>query len=111
LDTKNSRKGSLIKRILERDECVFISFDLEHGGDQCGITQLSAVLFRLGSKPNDPESIQVFNEYVRPPKSAKWNPICIETTGLHAGHPSIVNADAVEQVWGRFNTFLQKLLV
>ena len=86
---------------------LFIPFDLEHGGDQCGITQLSAVLFRLGSEPDVPESIKVFNEYVLPPTSAKWNPICIQTTGLHAGHPSILNADEVEEVWGRFYSFLQ----
>ena len=46
--TKKKRKGSLVKRIIENEEYVCISLELEHGGDECGVTQLSAVLFMLG---------------------------------------------------------------
>ena len=45
---KKERKGSLVKVIIENEEAVCIYLDLEHGGDKCGVTQLSAVLFRLG---------------------------------------------------------------
>ena len=48
LNAKKNRKGSLVKKIVESNQAVCISLDLEHGGDKCGVTQLSAVLFRLG---------------------------------------------------------------
>jgi len=37
----------LVKEIVEKSNAVCLSLDLEHGGDKCGVTQLSAVLFRL----------------------------------------------------------------
>ena len=100
---------------MKDNNAVFISFDLEHGGNKCGVTQLSAVLFRLGGfelsdLSKDVVIREVFNEYVCPPTSALWDAKCIETTGLNANHPSIVNADPIEQVWGRFITFLNKYI-
>ena len=47
-----------------------------------------------------------FNEYVKPPSDAEWNPKCRETTGLHPAHPSIVAADPIDMVWNRFIEFL-----
>lgn len=112
-NAKKERQGSLIKRIVERKEAIFISLDLEHGGDKCGVTQLSAVLFQLGGfDTSDSEKDVViseeFNEYVRPNVDAMWNPKCIETTGLHADHPSIKNADPINIIWNRFVSFLNK---
>ena len=54
-ETQKNRKGSLIEK---RDRIKFISMDLEHGVDKCGITQLSAQIFCIGgyseiSKTND----------------------------------------------------------
>ena len=64
------------------------------------MTQLSAVLFRLGGfETSDIEKYivmrEVFNEYVRPSTNAIWNPRCREDTGLHAEHPFILNADPI----------------
>ena len=102
---------------MENDNCVFISLDLEHGGDKCRVTQLSAVLFRLGGFDLSNTSIskdlmirEVFNEYVRPPKSAIWNPKYTEITRLYANHPSIINADRIDQVWSRFTSFIDKYI-
>ena len=53
---------------------------------------------------------EVFNEYVRPAANAIWNPRCRETTGLHAEHPSIFNADPIHIVWQRFIVFLEKYI-
>jgi hypothetical protein len=93
-NAKKSRKGSLIKKIVENDEAVFISLDLEHGGQKCGVTQLSAVLFRLGGSElrdmkNDVVTREVFNEFVRPPPSSLWDQQCIDVTGLHADHTGL----------------------
>ena len=81
--------------LINEKRLVGISLDLEHGGDKCGITQLSAVLFRLGRVediPGDSIIEEVFNEYVKPPK---------EVIDLHTSHPSILNADPIETVWKR----------
>ena len=103
MNAKKDRKGSLVKKIVESNQAVCISLDLEHGGDKCGVTQLSAVIFRLGGfeisdQGRDLVMREVFNEYVRPAANAIWNPRCRETTGLHAEHPSILNADPIHIV-------------
>ena len=64
---KKESKGSLFKVIRENEEYVCISLDLERGGGKCGVTQLSAVLFRLGGfETSDLEKYlvmkKVFNE-------------------------------------------------
>ena len=81
IDSRKVRQGCLVKEIIEKSNAVCISLDLEHEGDKCGVTQLSAVLFRLGgvgdsALSKDVMIREVFNEYVRPPLSAKWNPSC-----------------------------------
>ena len=106
INTKKSRKGSLVTSLINEKRLVGISLDLEHGGDKCGITQLSAVLFRLGGVedvdiPCDSIIEEVFNEYVKPPKDAIWNSKTQDVTGLYASHPSILNADPIETVWKR----------
>ena len=44
---------------------VFISVDLETGGERCGIIQMSAQIFRIQNNEAEVE-INVFNEYVNP---------------------------------------------
>ena len=102
--TKKERKGSLVKGIIENEEAFCISLDLEHGEDKCGLTQLYAVLFRLGvfetsDIQKDLVMREVINEYFRPSNNAAWNPRCREATGLHAEHPFILNADPIHVVW------------
>ena len=115
IDSRKARRGSLVKEIIEKSNAVCISLDLEHGGDKCGVTQLSAVLFRLrgvedSALSKDVMIREVFNEYVQPPLSAKWNPICREKTGLHPHHPKILQADPFEAVWSRFKNYLSKYI-
>ena len=79
--TRKNRKGSLIKNLVNKNKAVFISLDLEHRGNKCGVTQLSAVLFKMcGFEAFDIEKdlviTEVFNDYVRPHMSAIWNPRC-----------------------------------
>ena len=110
-DAQKKRKGSVITQLVTNGDAVFISLDLEHGGNKCGVTQLLAVLFRLGGfessdMQKDVVIREVFNEYIRPPQNANWNPICQEVTGLHPKHPCIMNADPIEVVWQRFVQFI-----
>ena len=55
---------------------MFISLDLEHGGDICGITQLSDQLFRhtwLSPTDMGKDTIveEIFDTNVKPPTNAK----------------------------------------
>jgi len=68
IESKKARRGSLVKDIIEKSNAICISLDLEHGGDKCGVTQLSAVLFSLGGLEDSTLSKdvmirEVFNEY------------------------------------------------
>ena len=109
------------------NRAVFISMDLEHGGQDCGITQLSAQLFRFVNNTTDRRkrlvtSIkekksyfehheiieEIFNKYVKPPSTAKWDQHCINTTTLNKHHPKIQSADNIEIVWQQFIEFLHR---
>ena len=101
--------------MIENEEAVCISLDLEHGGVKCGVTQLSTVLFRIGGfETSGLEKYlvmrEVFNEYVCPSNNAIFNPRYREATGLHAEHPFILYADPIHIVWKRFIAFLDKFI-
>ena len=118
-ETKKARKKSLVYDYIREGKAVFISLDLEHGGENCGITQLSAQIFRLCrdsvvkenkvKPPYDDIFIEEeFNEYVKPPQDAEWNEHTIAITGLGPTDQRIMEADSIEIVWGRFVAFINK---
>ena len=101
---------------------VFVSFNLETGGEDVGVVQISAEIFRLDLIRNkkttgkykgqineagdtasnirrDPE---VFDEYVKPDSEAEWSTKAMEKNHLHPDNPSVVNASNVTTVWQRF---------
>ena len=75
-------------------EICFLSFDIEHGGEYCGILQLSAEFVRLGieeaangSNANDKASYlhrhtECFDMYVNPGDSAIWDEHASAVHGL-----------------------------
>ena len=50
--TKKKRKGTLVAINFRKDKIVIKSLDVEYGGNECSITQFSAVTFQLGSFKN-----------------------------------------------------------
>ena len=76
---------------------VYIHVDIEHGGPNCGELQISPVIMDA-----DLNVVDEFNEYVKPPKNAEWDPHACCPHGLHVHHPSIVNADPILAVWPFF---------
>ena len=103
---------------MKKNKAVFISLDLEHGGPECDITQLSAQLFRLNGNyfntKNHPLEAtitsEIFNEYIKPPSTAFWSQQCIDITTLHKNHTNILSALPIDQVWTKFITFLDKYI-
>ena len=81
---------------LQNNTIVFLSLDLETGGEYCGIIQLSGQLF--WHDPTEPQGTtfltvaETFNEYVRPPDGAFWNEEASSLShGLCARSPEIQN--------------------
>ena len=112
-DKTKIRKGSLLQPLIDSNKAVFISLDLEHGGDKCGITQLSAQLFRYTGLlerdvGNDIIVEETFDSYVKPPRNAYWNKMCMETTGLGPNDERIMNARPINDVWIDFCSYLDR---
>ena len=87
-----------LKKYIDEKCIVFVSLDIEHGGDKCGICQISADF----TTHDGTSAGQPFNEYVRPPQSAIWSQASIDVHGLHKNDPRIKEADPIEAVWARF---------
>ena len=113
-----------------KGEVVFISFDVETAGEQVGIVQISAEVFRLNLVRNkntqgkykgeinsardtatnirrDPE---VFNKYVQPKSNIEWCREAMKVHKLYPQHPSIVSADDIETVWRQFVGWVERLV-
>ena len=100
------RGNSIFHSLYTKNKLVFISFDLETGGEGCGIIQMSAQIFRI--KNNEAEvEVNVFNEYVNPGREAVWNDqACMASHDLSPENEKIVNADTIDLVWTSFEDFL-----
>jgi hypothetical protein len=107
---------------LEAKKLVFISLDLETGGENCGIIHILAEIVRLeinriedkaakdmlssvvqGSGvyhegENSPSTI--FNKYVNPGKDAEWVPAVVAKVlhGLSKSDPRILSAHSIDAV-------------
>ena len=106
---------------------MFLSLDLETGGENCGIIQLSAEIVRIdlkrGDKGFEKDTIAniergdqtyneqsnprgtIFDEYVNPGEDAEWNEAaCVH--GLSASSPCIQSAREIGPVWASFRKFI-----
>jgi hypothetical protein len=80
--------------------------DLEHGGDACGVLQLSAVAY-------DPTYIKVVGEFVkniRPPANAVWSSHASDVHGIYPNDIRITSAFEIKDVWEQFVSFIEGLL-
>ena len=70
------RENSIAHYYMHR-KIMHVSLDMEHGGEYCGIVQLSCQLFRLHeegmSKFIGEVEKETINEFVKTPKNAIWN--------------------------------------
>ncbi|KAL3757005.1 hypothetical protein ACHAWU_003889 [Discostella pseudostelligera] len=113
IDTKKPPKGcSIAHFILNNKLCTFVSFDIETGGENCGIIQISAEVCRMtlisdGNKlGNDringaEREPEVFNKYVNPKKPEYlWDIHAKKAHGLLPTDPRILGADTIETwIW------------
>ena len=106
------------------------SFDLETGGEECGIIQLSGeiihpeitrdrekvannmlskitregTIYNPGTNPDG----AVFNAYVNPGQDAVWSPDVTEVTGLSCTDKRITLAKRIDEVWTSFRVFIAR---
>ena len=109
---------SLAHHKFEANRVVFVSFDIETGGEYCGILQISAEIVRVDVLPtvsnngkisnlkdyssNIRREVNAFNEYVKPHEGAIWDAHATRIHGLTENHPKILQADGMDLVWPRF---------
>lgn len=120
---------SICHEQIKQDKLVFVSLDLETGGEDCGIIQLSAEIVRVvierdgakaakdtlasmsreGTLFNDDDNPTggEFNEYVNPGRDAVWSDAAIEITGLSRSDPKIASARSIIPVWGSFCSWIE----
>ena len=112
-----------------QDKLVFVSLDLETGGEGCGIVQISTkivrpVLKRDGQKTSNDELAGpvergttqynehsnpgglLFNEYVNPGEDAEWSADATNVTGLSKDDPRITEARSLMDVWTSFCKYI-----
>jgi hypothetical protein len=82
---------------------VLFHVDLEHGGDYCGVLQLSVVAY----DPKETKIIGEFNEYVKPPASAIWSDHASLVHGIYENDERIKTAEGIKEVWKRFVLFIE----
>ena len=78
-DNANSPKGmTIVHKLIFKTRLVYLLFDIETGGEYCGIVQISCQRCQLTEHNNEifAEVEHVtFNKYVKPPSDAIWDTI------------------------------------
>ena len=98
---------------IDRGKAIFLSLDVETGGEYCGILQLSAEICRMIIKQDGSSKLKdkatdirrdtnTFNKYVEPAEGAIFAEACTRIHGLSESSPCIKNASDIDVVWSQF---------
>eukprot|EP01047_Picozoa_sp_COSAG01_P046100 COSAG01_NODE_4299_length_5163_cov_8.009479_5_plen_241_part_00 len=91
---------------LMEGKVIFFDVDIEQGGPECSIIQLSCV-----ASDQDGVKLGEFDDYVKPSDGAVWNEapeaMC---HGLSPYDPRIVGADPITLVWPQFVLWVEGFL-
>ena len=108
---------SIARKNFSAGEAVFLSFDVETGGDHCGIVQLLCQIFRIipGTSSSDPPKIvttkdDIYNKYVKPPEGAMWSKHAINIHGITPSDNRVQLAETIETLWTDFCTFVDSCI-
>ena len=98
--SSNSNRVSFINCAMEEGKIIWVSFDIETGGQDCGIIQMSAVF--LDSKFNE---LGCFDTHVRPQLGARFDQAAVAVHGIGSRDDHrLKNAPSLEDAWIRFRT-------
>ena len=93
------------KAAVDAGAVVFIHVDIESGGEDVGIIQLSAVAH---DSSDNTKLGDTFDMYVRPTsrvRASDWNEEAIKITGLDYNSPEIKSANEMEVVWPQWESW------
>ena len=102
---KPPKGKSIAYKWIATEKAVYISLDIETGGENCGIIQLRAQVFRMvqhNSKMTSEIERECFDEQVMPSEDSIQDERLFQIHGLRRDHPPIKEADDITEVWRRF---------
>ena len=115
------RGRSNIQDLLLSEKAVFISFDMEIGGEYAGIIQLSAEMSYLYIQRPAKKTIYskdklrhvyrepvTFNKYVNPGRGVHFEESCVAVHGIQPSDPRITHADKINVVWRQFCQWIEE---
>jgi hypothetical protein len=88
ITTRTNRSNSIAHDDLAHGRSIIFHVDLEHGGDACGVLQLSVVAY----DPTGANIIGEFDEHIKPPAHAVWSDHASDVHGIHATDARITSA-------------------
>jgi hypothetical protein len=101
--TTTKRKKAITHDDLAGLTSILFHVDLEHGGDYCGVLQISVVAYN----PSEAKVIGEFDEYIKPPANATWSDHASEVHGIYPNDVRITSAMGIVEVWKRFVLFIE----
>jgi hypothetical protein len=113
---KPPRGRSIAHSAFSDQSAVFLSLDIEIGGEHAGIIQLSSEIVCMKLCPGqgvsqdrveEVERVSTFDSYVKP-KCDIWDQRCIDIHQIHPEDERIVSAHNIENVWSQFKTWLNR---
>jgi hypothetical protein len=87
-------------------QSIIFHVNLKHGGDACGVLQLSVVVY----DPTGHKVVGKFDEYIKPPDNAFWSSHASDIHGLYSNDVRITLAGTIIEVWKRFVSFIEGFL-
>ncbi len=101
---KTRRKNSIAHEDIESGNVVYIDTDLEDI-NSTDVIQLSAVVSDVNGVIKG-----TFNEFVKPPDDAEWDPNHCDAHKIEKNDPRIANADSIKEVWVKYVGFVEGVL-
>ncbi len=93
---------SIAHKHFSAGEAVFLSFDVETGGNHCGIVQLFCQIFCIipcTSLPDPPKIVttkdNIYNKYIKPPQGAIWSQQALKIHGISPSVNCIQSTKAI----------------
>jgi hypothetical protein len=82
---------------------MIIHVNLEHGGNECGVIQLSVVAYN----PKENKVVGEFDNYIKPPANAVWSNCASKVHGIYPTKHRIASAMGLVAFWKQFVMFIK----
>ena len=100
------KNKSIAHNYIVSGNIVYCSFDIQTGGEFCGIVQMSAQKLRISGGNTIEVEEETFNAYVKPGDGAIWDERLTSIHGLSAAKPEIQSTPDIFEVWTHFCHFV-----